>query len=78
MEEELIWERGEVGGGAERSGGRGNCSLDVTYERRINVMKELKPGLGYEFEASLIYKLDPVQSAKKIPNLQPSWFSLER
>lgn len=45
----MICKRGEVGGGAERSGGRETCSLDVIYKRRINVMKVLKPSLGYEF-----------------------------
>jgi hypothetical protein len=36
MEEERIWGQVREEGGTGRRGGRGNCSLDIIYKRRIN------------------------------------------
>lgn len=41
-EEELIWERQKVGGGAGRGGGSGNCGWNVMCERRIKVKRQNK------------------------------------
>lgn len=35
------WGEGRLGGGTGSSGGRGNCSWDVAYERRRNKFKKM-------------------------------------
>lgn len=44
-EEELIWERQKVGGGAGRGGGSGNCGWNVMCERRIKVKRQNKKSM---------------------------------
>jgi hypothetical protein len=41
-EVEWIWERWEVRGKTGRTGGRGNFSPDITYERILNYKKKVE------------------------------------
>lgn len=34
-----MWRKGEVSGGTGRSAGRGDCSLDIMYDRREKLKK---------------------------------------